>query len=188
MRAGQYAYASGAALVITRDDVRRGIQRLVGVWPPLARRDALRQEIGESVMRHAERIDRVDIQHGLDDPIARARARQDDGGPAAPPGPHEVLGCILSAARARDLADITARDVSVTPEVEAIDARLRDDLAHGRGVTIDDVRRSNILRRYAPGLSFAEMWSALPEGERGQHKALRAMMHVRDGRRGDGDA
>ena len=127
--------------MVTRTEVREGIARLVGVWPTLARRDALRQEIGEAVMRHAGRLDPVDIRQGLDDLIARARAQQDDGGPAAPPGPHEVVGCILSARDAR--------------------------------------RRDTPRPRYAPGLSFSEWWASLPEGERGQHAALRAMMDAR---------
>jgi hypothetical protein len=77
--------------MVTRAEVREGITRLIGIWPTLARRDALRQEIGKA----------VDIGKGLDDLIARARAQQNDGGPAAPPGPHEVLGCILAARDAR---------------------------------------------------------------------------------------
>lgn len=165
--------------MVTRQQVREGITRLVGVWPTLARRDALRQEIGHAIMRHAERIDPVDIRQGLDDLIARARAQQDDGGPAAPPGPHEVVGCILSAARVRDMADTTTPAVGVTPEVVAADARLRDDLARGERVTIEDVRRSNMPRRYVPGLSFSQWWASLPEGERGKHAALRAMMDAR---------
>ena len=169
----------GGAFVVTRQQVREGITRMVGVWPTLARRDALRQEIGHAIMRHAERIDPVDIRLGLDDLIARARAQQDDGGPAAPPGPHEVVGCILSAARVRDMADTTTPAVGVTPEVVAADARLLDDLARGERVTIEDVRRSNMPRRYVPGLSFSQWWASLPEGERGQHAALRAMMDAR---------
>jgi hypothetical protein len=87
--------------MVTRTEVREGITRLIGIWPTLARRDALRQEIGNAVMRHADRLQAVDIGKGLDDLIARARAQQNDGGPAAPPGPHEVLGCILAARDAR---------------------------------------------------------------------------------------
>ena len=91
--------------MVTKDEVRAGIQRLVGMWPALGKRDALRQEIGHAVMKHAERIEPADIRAGLDKLIASTRTGQDDGGPAQPPSPHEVVGCILAASNVRRMAD-----------------------------------------------------------------------------------
>ncbi len=83
--------------MVTRAEVRAAIGRMAGVWPALARRDAMRQEIGNAVMRHADKLQPDDLARGMDELLARARGVQDDGGPASPPGPHEVVGCILRA-------------------------------------------------------------------------------------------
>jgi hypothetical protein len=88
-------------MTVARVQVRDCIQRLVGVWPTLRKRDTMRDEIGRAVMAHADRLMPGDLDAGVDMLIRTARAQQDDGGPASPPGPGEVLGCILAARRDR---------------------------------------------------------------------------------------
>jgi hypothetical protein len=82
---------------VNRAEVRQAITRMVGVWPGLGKRDVLRQEIGEAIMRHADKVQPSDLDEGVRLLITTARTRQDDGGPAQPPGPRDVVGCILSA-------------------------------------------------------------------------------------------
>lgn len=91
-------------MMVARVQVRDTVQRLAGVWPTLRKRDTLRDEIGRSLMRHADNLDPVDLDEGVAMLVQTARVQQDDGGPAAPPGPGEVLGCVLSARRARVMA------------------------------------------------------------------------------------
>jgi len=90
--------------MVTRSDVRDVLQRMTGVWTRLKSNDELRQEIGHAIMRHAERLERDDLRNGVDAVMLNTRAQQRDGGPAVPPGPHEVVGCIL-AARERRVRD-----------------------------------------------------------------------------------
>jgi hypothetical protein len=169
-------------MTVTRREVMDGcVYRMVGVWPGLRKRVDLQREIGAAIMRHAPRLTVEDIAQGMDDLVGRARTQQDDGGPAAPPGPHEVVGCILTAARARTLSDTTAPAPGVPREVVAADDRLRADIERGQRVSRDDVATSNTARRYVPGLSFSDWWATVPEAERPRHAALYAMM-------GGGDA
>lgn len=88
-------------MMVARVQVRDTVQRLAGVWPTLRKRDTLRDEIGRALMRHADNLDPADLDEGVTLLVQTARVQQDDGGPAAPPGPGEVLGCVLSARRAR---------------------------------------------------------------------------------------
>jgi len=112
--------------MVARVQVRDTVARIAAVWPRLAsdKHYGLRQEIGGAIMRHADALDLSDLEEGVAMLISSARAQQDDGGPAAPPGPHEVLGCVLAAKRAR-LADArggaATRDTSA--RVTALDCR-----------------------------------------------------------------
>ena len=88
--------------MVARVQVRDTVQRLAGVWPTLRKRDTLRDEIGRALMRHADNLEAADLDEGVTLLVQTARVQQDDGGPAAPPGPGEVLGCVLSAKRQRE--------------------------------------------------------------------------------------
>lgn len=71
------------------------IQRLRVLWPVLNSRDQHTQEIVAAVMRHAHRITADDVRAGFDEAI--------EGAPTSgwPPGPHEVIGCVLAARERR---------------------------------------------------------------------------------------
>lgn len=102
-------------MMVARVQVRDCIQRVAGVWPTLRKRDTMRDEIGRAIMAHADRLEVSDLDAGVDTLIRTARAQQDDGGPASPPGPGEVLGCILAARRDRlagERGSATERDTS----------------------------------------------------------------------------
>jgi hypothetical protein len=82
--------------MVTRETVRQAVERMVVVWPMLGSRDAMRQEIGEAVMAHAERLEPQDVERGMTLLIRTSRTAANDGGPAWPPGVNELVGCILS--------------------------------------------------------------------------------------------
>ena len=97
-------FGHGRHDMVTRSDVRDVITRMTGVWTRLKSNDELRQEIGHAIMRHADRLEPDDLREGVDAVMMNTRAQQRDGGPAVPPGPHEIIGCIL-AARERRVRD-----------------------------------------------------------------------------------
>ena len=63
--------------------------RLRALWPVLETKPEHLAEIGKAVMRHESRITPEDVSHGFD------RVIQESPTTSWPPGPHEVLGCIL---------------------------------------------------------------------------------------------
>ena len=83
--------------MITRDDVRAGIQRISDVWPQLRKNDALRGEIGEAVFRDRARLEPADLTRGFDLLIATYPTTAKDGGPAWPPGPRDAVNSVLQA-------------------------------------------------------------------------------------------
>jgi hypothetical protein len=78
-----------------RDEIRSQSGRLVALWPALRNKPDVVAEIERAVLRHEPRLVTEDITHGFDQVI--------DNSPTSgwPPGPHEVLGCVLDARRAR---------------------------------------------------------------------------------------
>ena len=86
---------------LIRADVRLALSRLTDVWPALAKRDALRNEMGESIMRHALDLQPQDLDAGLTTLIEQSPTVTASGWITAPPGVHEVVGCILTAKRER---------------------------------------------------------------------------------------
>lgn len=71
------------------------IQRLRVLWPALNSRPETTDEIVGAVMRYAGRLVPADIHTGFDRVI--------EASPTSgwPPGPHEVVGCVLQARRER---------------------------------------------------------------------------------------
>ena len=84
-----------------RADVRIALGRLTEVWPTLAKRDALRNEMGEAVMRHAVDLQPSDLDAGITTLIEQSPTVTAAGWITSPPGVHEVVGCILTAKRER---------------------------------------------------------------------------------------
>lgn len=89
---------------LIRADVRIALGRLTEVWPALAKRDALRNEMGEAVMRHALDLQPSDLDAGITHLIENTPTVTRSGWITPPPGPHEVVGCILLAKRERQRA------------------------------------------------------------------------------------
>lgn len=87
--------------MIGREDVRQAVARVAVVWPSLAKRDELRQEIGNAVLALSDRLEPIDVERGINLLIRSAPTKANDGGPAWPPGPNEVTGCILKARSGR---------------------------------------------------------------------------------------
>ena len=85
-----------------RADVRLALSRLTDVWPALAKRDALRNEMGESIMRHALNLQPQDLDAGITMLIEQTPQVTQTGW-SITPGVHEVIGCILTAKRRREL-------------------------------------------------------------------------------------
>jgi hypothetical protein len=71
------------------------IARLRVLWPVLNSRPEHTQEIVQAIMRNRGRLKPEDIEGGFSDAIER----QPTSG--WPPGPHEILGCVLKAAEVR---------------------------------------------------------------------------------------
>lgn len=77
------------------DAIAEQIMRLRVLWPVLNSRTEHTQEIVRALDRHAQRLTCEDVQVGFSDAIENTPTN------SWPPGPHEVLGCVLQAARNR---------------------------------------------------------------------------------------
>lgn len=79
------------------------IQRLRVLWPALNSRPETTDEIVRAVMRYSQRLVPSDIHTGFDRVI--------EASPTSgwPPGPHEVVGCVLQARRERNNASESPR-------------------------------------------------------------------------------
>jgi len=73
------------------DELATQVGRLQSLWPALKTRHDHRQEIERAVLRHQSRLTVSDVTHGFDEVIAACPTS------GWPPGPHEVLGCVMSA-------------------------------------------------------------------------------------------
>lgn len=71
------------------------VKRLVVLWPALRNKPEVLSEVKSAVLRHTHRLVSEDIRMGMDDVIANCPTT------GWPPGPHEVLGCILARQKAR---------------------------------------------------------------------------------------
>ena len=151
--------------MITEQNVRDTVERLAGVYHRLRKADELRQEIGTALMRHAERLEVADLYAGCNALIESLPTRQADGGPTVPPGPHEVVGCILTAQRAR-LNDAPAIRYSLAQST-------RDKVRQGLAVTAQEAHAHDV---WEPGITFSQWWSSLTISEQGDHATLREYM------------
>lgn len=151
--------------MITRADVQESIDRLAGVFPRLRKEDALRNEIGRALMRNAEKLEVVDLHAGCTSMIESMPALQPDGWPTAPPGPHEVVGCVLTAHRAR-LNDAPAIRYSLAQST-------RDKVRQGLPVTAQEANAHDV---WEPGITFSAWWSSLTISEQHDHATLREYM------------
>ena len=151
--------------MITKADVHDTVDRLAGVYARLRKADELRQEIGQALMRHAERLDVADLHAGITALIESLPTRASDGGPASPPGPHEVVGCVLTAHRAR-LSDAPAIRYSLAQAT-------RDKVRQGLPVTAQEANAHDV---WEPGITFSAWWSSLTISEQHDHKVLKAYM------------
>lgn len=88
--------------MVDTEQVDALVQRIVGLWPVAKNNTEYRSTVAEMVMAKRELIQPDDISAGFRTLAANTRMSRDDGGPAFPPSPGEVLGCILTAARNRE--------------------------------------------------------------------------------------
>lgn len=74
------------------------ITRLRVLWPVLNSRQEHTQEIENSIRRKASKLTAEDVVSGFDDAIEAAPTT------GWPPGPHEILGCVMARAHTRQMA------------------------------------------------------------------------------------
>lgn len=77
------------------------IARLRVLWPVLNQRPEHTQEIVKAVIRHEHKLVPGDVETGFSNAIENAPTN------GWPPGPHEVLGCIIKAAQTRKATTAT---------------------------------------------------------------------------------
>jgi hypothetical protein len=75
------------------------ITRLRVLWPVLNGRQEHTQEIERAIRRKASKLTADDVVRGFDDAIEAAPTT------GWPPGPHEILGCVMARAHTRELAE-----------------------------------------------------------------------------------
>ena len=86
-----------------RDAILAEFPRLRALWPGLNSKPDVLTEIGKAVMAHAAKLTPEDVARGFDDVI---QASPTSGWP---PGPHEVVGCVLAAAGERRESERASR-------------------------------------------------------------------------------
>ena len=77
------------------DELRTHTRRLASLWPALKSKPEHVAEVEQAVLRHEPRLTVSDLTHGFDEVIANCPTT------GWPPGPHEVLGCVLGARKRR---------------------------------------------------------------------------------------
>jgi len=151
--------------MINQQDVEQAVKRMQSVWPRVQTTPGLKAEMVAAVMRHAEKLQPLDLAAGVDSLIESRPAAQDTGWAAAPPGPHEVVGCLL-AARATRMQNAPAVRTSLAQGT-------RDKMRQGLPVTAEE---ANAHEAWVPGITFSAWWSSLTVSEQGDHKVLKAYM------------
>jgi len=77
------------------DVITEQVQRLRVLWPALNGRPEVTDEIRRAIMRHEGKLNASDVVTGFDTVIS------DSPTSGWPPGPHEILGCIMRASATR---------------------------------------------------------------------------------------
>lgn len=77
------------------DVITEQVQRLRVLWPALNGRPEVTDEIRRAIMRHEGKLDASDVVIGFDTVISESPTS------GWPPGPHEILGCIMRASATR---------------------------------------------------------------------------------------
>jgi hypothetical protein len=77
------------------DAVREQITRLRVLWPTLNGRSEVTAEIERAVVRYEGKITPIDVEIGFDKVIELSPTT------GWPPGPNEIVGCVLQAAASR---------------------------------------------------------------------------------------
>lgn len=71
------------------------LERLKNLWPTLKNKPEVLEEIRHAITKHERRLESSDVAQGFDDVIQKSPTS------GWPPGPHEVIGCILGVANQR---------------------------------------------------------------------------------------
>ena len=151
--------------MIKQQDVEQAVKRMQSVWPRVQTTPGLKAEMVASVMRHAGKLEPADLAAGVDSLIESRPAAQDTGWAAAPPGPHEVVGCLLTA-RATRMQNAPAVRTSLAQGT-------RDKMRQGLPITAQE---GNAREVWVPGITFAAWWASLTVSEQHDHATLRAYM------------
>lgn len=87
--------------MITESDVETLVGRIAGMWPVIKNNEEQKNSIAMLVMERAGRLNAEDLSEGFRILIRNAKTTRPDGGPAFPPSPSEIVGCVLASAAAR---------------------------------------------------------------------------------------
>ena len=151
--------------MVNEQDVQQAVKRLQSVWPRVQTTPGLRAEMVAAVMRYAGKLESADLTDGVDNLIGSRPAAQDTGWAAAPPGPHELVGCVL-AARIERMQNAPAIRSSLAQST-------RDKVRQGLPITTEE---GNAHEAWVPGITFSAWWSSLTVSEQGDHNVLKAYM------------
>ena len=128
--------------MIERNDVLYLVDRIVGMWPVIKNNDEHKKAIAELVWEKRSGITNDDLNNGFRTLIANSRTARADGGPAWPPSPSEVLGCVLSSASKRT-SDVPRPADDSSPGIRRVAGALC--VRAGCNGPIDFIRSENVL-------------------------------------------
>lgn len=77
------------------DVITEQVQRLRVLWPALNAKPEVTDEIRRAIMRHEAKLDPSDVVTGFDMVISESPTS------GWPPGPHEIVGCVMRASALR---------------------------------------------------------------------------------------
>lgn len=75
--------------------IHEQLQRIRALWPALNGKPEVTDEITRAIKRHEGKLEPADVVAGFDEVIATSPTT------GWPPGPHEIVGCVLRASGAR---------------------------------------------------------------------------------------